>query len=98
MVSTLKRDVDLLEAALPQDEQILRLTALRKELLGKNFKDKHSATGSWLLGAGVTVSLLGAFNTYMRAGKLFPGPHLYAGKIHFDPMYHGLFFKCTNTL
>ncbi len=28
---------------------------------------------------GVTVSLLGAFNTYMRAGKLFPGPHLYAG-------------------
>jgi hypothetical protein len=21
----------------------------------------------------------GGFNTYMRAGKLFPGPHLYAG-------------------
>jgi hypothetical protein len=44
-----------------------------------NLKDKHATTGSWLLGAGVTVSLLGAFNTYMRAGKLFPGPHLYAG-------------------
>jgi hypothetical protein len=29
----------------------------------------------------VGVSLLGAMNTYLRAGKLFPGPHLYAGAI-----------------
>ena len=48
-------------------------------IVAMNLKDKHATTGSWLLGAGVTVSLLGAFNTYMRAGKLFPGPHLYAG-------------------
>ena len=23
--------------------------------------------------------MTGAMNTYLRAGKLFPGPHLYAG-------------------
>jgi len=32
-----------------------------------------------LLGVGVGVALLDGFNTYMRAGKLFPGPQLYAG-------------------
>ena len=25
------------------------------------------------------TSILGGFNTYFRAGKLFPGPHLFAG-------------------
>ncbi len=32
-----------------------------------------------MLGGGVTVGVAGCFNTYMRTGKLFPGPHLYAG-------------------
>jgi len=32
-----------------------------------------------LLGGGVSTSLFGAFNTFSRTGKLFPGPHLYAG-------------------
>ena len=31
------------------------------------------------LGVGVSVSLLGCLNTFLRAGKLYPGPHLYAG-------------------
>ena len=44
-----------------------------------NLRDKHYTTGSTLLGVGVGVAILGAFNTYMRVGKLFPGPHLYAG-------------------
>ena len=44
-----------------------------------NVRDKHYATGSILLGVGVGVSILGGFNTYLRAGKLFPGPHLFAG-------------------
>jgi hypothetical protein len=35
--------------------------------------------GSVLLGTGVTIAIEGAFNTYIRTGKLFPGPHLYAG-------------------
>lgn len=61
------------------DSKIGQLQATRKSLQNANLKDKHHATGSYLLSAGVTVALLGAFNTYMRAGKLFPGPHLYAG-------------------
>jgi hypothetical protein len=77
--ATLTRDLELLKGAFALDAQISELSATRKALLGKNLKDKHQTTGSILLGAGVTVSILGAFNTYMRAGKLFPGPHLYAG-------------------
>jgi len=32
-----------------------------------------------LLGLGVAFAVEGPVNTFMRAGKLFPGPHLYAG-------------------
>jgi hypothetical protein len=35
--------------------------------------------GSVLLGAGVTIATEGALNTWLRTGKLFPGPHLFAG-------------------
>ncbi|KAJ1400843.1 hypothetical protein B484DRAFT_312096, partial [Ochromonadaceae sp. CCMP2298] len=66
-------------AKAPLSEMIAQLSATRKDLLVGNLKDKHQTTGSILLGVGVTVSVMGAFNTYMRAGKLFPGPHLYAG-------------------
>mmetsp|Transcript_6497 Transcript_6497/g.14042 ORF Transcript_6497/g.14042 Transcript_6497/m.14042 type:complete len:138 (-) Transcript_6497:371-784(-) len=76
---TLQRDLALVKGAFALDAQIAQLSATRKDLLGKNLKDKHQTTGSILLGVGVTVSVMGAFNTYMRAGKLFPGPHLYAG-------------------
>jgi len=78
-LAALQKDVTLLKGASEVDAKIKALTDTRKSLQTANLRDKHWATGSWLLGAGVTVSLLGAFNTYMRAGKLFPGPHLYAG-------------------
>jgi len=42
----------------------------RKQLLAGDFRDKHFKTGSILLGGGVTVSILGAFDTYFRAGKV----------------------------
>jgi len=51
----------------------------RKELTAKNFRDRHWALGSVLLGLGISFAIEGPVNTYMRAGKLFPGPHLYAG-------------------
>ena len=42
-------------------------------------RDKHFNVGSLLLGAGVVFSIEGGMNTYIRVGKLFPGPHLFAG-------------------
>jgi len=77
--NTLNNDLNKLKNAFDIDAKIGELQSTRKSLQAADLKDKHSTTGSYLLGAGVTVSLLGAFNTYMRAGKLFPGPHLYAG-------------------
>jgi len=79
LISTLNNDLSKLKNSMDIDTKIGELQATRKQLQSADLKDKHSTTGSYLLGAGVTVSLLGAFNTYMRAGKLFPGPHLYAG-------------------
>jgi hypothetical protein len=35
--------------------------------------------GSLLLGLGVLIGVAGPVNTFLRTGKLFPGPHLYAG-------------------
>jgi hypothetical protein len=32
-----------------------------------------------LLGGGVTFAVEGCLNTWFRTGKLFPGPHLFAG-------------------
>ncbi|KAL3693063.1 hypothetical protein R1sor_006714 [Riccia sorocarpa] len=63
----------------PVDSQISKLTEERKELVKGNFRDKHFNAGSILLGGGVSVSILGCINTYLRTGKLFPGPHLFAG-------------------
>lgn len=51
----------------------------RKELVAGGYRDKHFWWGSILLGSGVMFAVEGAFNTYMRTGKLFPGPHLFAG-------------------
>lgn len=78
-VAVLNKDLSLAAAAAAVDSKIIELTSQRKQLQGQNLKDKHWLTGSVLLGVGVSVSILGAFNTYMRSGKLFPGPHLYAG-------------------
>lgn len=54
-------------------------SATRKDLLALDFRDRHWALGAILLGLGVSFAIEGPVNTYMRAGKLFPGPHLYAG-------------------
>ena len=89
----------------------------RKSLIGKKLNEQHTNWGSLLLGLGVTISVSGGYNTFLRtggsvwvqgaccclwrpragllalphlnpawhnpaaaaAGKLFPGPHLYAG-------------------
>mmetsp|Transcript_20399 Transcript_20399/g.19716 ORF Transcript_20399/g.19716 Transcript_20399/m.19716 type:complete len:315 (+) Transcript_20399:58-1002(+) len=78
-LATLRGDMTLIQGASEMDSKITVLSQTRKDLIGMNLRDKHYTTGSSLLGVGVGVAILGAFNTYMRAGKLFPGPHLYAG-------------------
>jgi hypothetical protein len=40
----------------------------RKELIAGGFRDKHTVWGSMLLGAGVTFTVSGAVNTWMRTG------------------------------
>ncbi|KAJ0246470.1 Plant/protein [Hirschfeldia incana] len=59
--------------------EIRRLTEERKELVKGSYRDKHFDAGSVLLGFGVLEAVFGGLNTYLRTGKLFPGPHLYAG-------------------
>lgn len=51
----------------------------RKELMKGSYRDKHYNAGSILLGFGVLEAVGGAVNTWLRTGKLFPGPHLFAG-------------------
>lgn len=63
----------------PIEAQIQKLTEERKELLKGNYRDRHFNAGSILLGFGVFESVGGGFNTWFRTGKLFPGPHLFAG-------------------
>lgn len=50
-----------------------------KAIRAEKPRDAHKALGYTLLGGGVFTSIFGAFNTFSRTGKLFPGPHLYAG-------------------
>lgn len=78
-VKVLTSDLNKLQSAASLDASIIKLVAERKDLLAGNYRDKHWLTGSILLSVGVSVSILGAFNTFMRTGRLFPGPHLYAG-------------------
>lgn len=51
----------------------------RKELVKGNFRDKHWNAGSGLLAFGIIIAIEGCLNTWSRTGKLFPGPHLFAG-------------------
>jgi len=51
----------------------------RKELLKGSYKDRHYNAGSILLGFGVLEAVGGGLNTWIRTGKLFPGPHLFGG-------------------
>ncbi|CAO2033869.1 unnamed protein product [Urochloa humidicola] len=63
----------------PVEIKIDELTEERKKLLKGSFRDRHFNAGSILLGLGVLESVGGAINTWFRTGKLFPGPHLFAG-------------------
>lgn len=74
--AVLEKDLATLRSVVPLEAELSELSTLRKDLIAANLRDKHWTTGSVLLGVGVMVSLLGAFNTYMRSGKLFPGIEL----------------------
>ncbi|XP_062091330.1 uncharacterized protein LOC133797450 [Humulus lupulus] len=63
----------------PVDLKIQQLTEERKELLKGSYRDRHFNAGSILLGFGVLEAVGGCVNTWFRTGKLFPGPHLFAG-------------------
>lgn len=54
-------------------------TQERKELLKGSYRERHFNAGSVLLGFGVFEAVFGGVNTWFRTGKLFPGPHLFAG-------------------
>lgn len=68
-----------LKDAMPIQENLDALTEERKELSGIGPKDKHFSQGALLAFIGTFFAIEGPLNTYARAGKLFPGPHLYAG-------------------
>ncbi|MDJ0647451.1 MAG: DUF4079 domain-containing protein [Xenococcaceae cyanobacterium MO_188.B19] len=51
----------------------------RKNLIKKNFKDRHHQIGSILLSLMVLGTIGGMAVTYINNGKLFVGPHLLAG-------------------
>lgn len=63
----------------PLESKIQQLTEERKELIKGSYRDKHFKAGSILLGFGVFEAIYGGVNTWFRSGKLFPGPHLFAG-------------------
>ena len=88
-VRTVGDEISALKKTMPADadaaagsaaaKQMDELTATRKELIAGKFKDKHANAGYLLLAMGVTLAVEGCVNTYLRTGKLFPGPHLFAG-------------------
>ena len=64
------------------EEEIVKLRKKAdfvKGLKAEKPRDQHKMISYTLLGGGVSTSIFGAFNTFSRTGKLFPGPHLYAG-------------------
>ncbi|XP_030535505.1 uncharacterized protein LOC115744456 [Rhodamnia argentea] len=63
----------------PVQLKIQQLTEERKELIKGGYRDRHFNAGSILLAFGVFESVGGGLNTWFRTGKLFPGPHLFAG-------------------
>eukprot|EP00591_Stephanopyxis_turris_P006838 CAMPEP_0195518398 /NCGR_PEP_ID=MMETSP0794_2-20130614/12791_1 /TAXON_ID=515487 /ORGANISM="Stephanopyxis turris, Strain CCMP 815" /LENGTH=312 /DNA_ID=CAMNT_0040647351 /DNA_START=47 /DNA_END=982 /DNA_ORIENTATION=+ len=67
------------QAALSVQSEVDALTNERKELASQNNRDNHFQQGSLLAFLGTAFAIEGPLNTYARAGKLFPGPHLYAG-------------------
>lgn len=74
-----KEGEELSPAVKALQAEIEELTAQRKELQDGKFKDRHSQISALLLGGGIFFTVYGVFNTWFRAEKLFPGPHLFAG-------------------
>lgn len=68
-----------LKQALPTQKLISDLTTERKELSKAAPRDQHFSQGALLAFLGTAFAIEGPLNTYARAGKLFPGPHVYAG-------------------
>ena len=58
--------------------KINELSATRKKLADAGFRDQHWNWGALILALGVGIAIEGPANTYMRLGKLVPGPHLYS--------------------
>jgi len=71
--------IDSSPSAVSIEQQIADLTAERKQLAADAPRDKHFNQGALLAFFGTSFAIEGPLNTYARAGKLFPGPHLYAG-------------------
>jgi len=71
--------INTLEQALPLEDEVNALVQERKDLSKMNLKDGHFSQGATLAFLGTAFAIEGPLNTYARAGKLFPGPHLYAG-------------------
>lgn len=71
--------VSKLKAALPLEKEINDLVVERKGLSSLAPRDSHFSQGATLAFLGTAFAIEGPLNTYARAGKLFPGPHLYAG-------------------
>jgi Protein of unknown function (DUF4079) len=51
----------------------------RKKLVKSKVTQRHFAISSLLMATMTVFTFEGMANTYTRTGKLFPGPHLYAG-------------------
>lgn len=47
----------------------------RKELIGQKNNEKHNNYGALLLGLGVTFSVAGGYNTFLRTGEIDPPAH-----------------------
>ncbi|GKY94836.1 hypothetical protein MPSEU_000448800 [Mayamaea pseudoterrestris] len=71
--------VNTLQTALDVEREVEALQKERKALAAANPRDQHFAQGALLAFLGTAFAIEGPLNTYARAGKLFPGPHLYAG-------------------
>ncbi|KAI5078354.1 hypothetical protein GOP47_0006025 [Adiantum capillus-veneris] len=81
-INVLKKDVKPAEEGAPPssaESKIKELTEVRKALVKGGYRDRHYNAGSILLAFGVFESVGGCVNTWFRTGKLFPGPHLFAG-------------------
>ncbi|XP_058086083.1 uncharacterized protein LOC131233405 [Magnolia sinica] len=91
-INELKKQVKPLPATVPEgaaaevtplvspiETKIQQLTEERKTLIKGSYRDRHFNAGSILLSFGVFEAIGGGVNTWFRTGKLFPGPHLFAG-------------------